>query len=307
MADDWTHIKADEIARRAIERLEAKRPRHPAAARHPAGHRAGLPTILRELKARGFKVVHVRAGDAGSPEDSDRAGAMGAAVRPACQPRYWPSVVASADRRDSAEPALAAPNPWNFGLIDLAGRRRSEGRAWRRVSSGRMLARGRRAAAIGGRGGRAGRAIGCRRPRRTSCRSPGRHNFRYSAHLPAAERDKTKVATRKPATTTAGPITASTPAKPKDPSHRHSSPAPNGRGRRSPIGHQFSVARPPAGSAALIPPSFAELSSHAKTRRAWPAVRTTAEPAAAVLRMIASNGAVERTRTSTGCPASTSS
>ena len=59
LADDWTHIRAKEIVRRALKRIEA---RHrgilllhdiqPATA-------AALPTLLAELKARGYKIVQV--------------------------------------------------------------------------------------------------------------------------------------------------------------------------------------------------------------------------------------------------------
>ena len=59
LADDWTHIRAKEIVRRAMKRIEA---RHrgilllhdiqPATA-------AALPTLLAELKARGYKIVQV--------------------------------------------------------------------------------------------------------------------------------------------------------------------------------------------------------------------------------------------------------
>src|SRR5262244_3560125 len=58
-ADDWTHINNKEVARRAISRLEARgkgilllHDIQPATA-------LALPEILKELKARGFKIVHV--------------------------------------------------------------------------------------------------------------------------------------------------------------------------------------------------------------------------------------------------------
>ena len=59
LADDWTHIKSHEVARRAVNRIEARgrgilllHDIKPATA-------LALPDILRELKARGFKIVHV--------------------------------------------------------------------------------------------------------------------------------------------------------------------------------------------------------------------------------------------------------
>ena len=67
MADDWTRINAHEIVRRALERLEAKgkgilllHDIKPATA-------LGLPDLLRELKARGYRVVHVVPAAAGRP------------------------------------------------------------------------------------------------------------------------------------------------------------------------------------------------------------------------------------------------
>jgi peptidoglycan/xylan/chitin deacetylase (PgdA/CDA1 family) len=58
-ADDWTRISADEIVRRALRRLEAKgkgvlllHDIHPATV-------LALPKIIAELKARGYRIVHV--------------------------------------------------------------------------------------------------------------------------------------------------------------------------------------------------------------------------------------------------------
>src|SRR5215475_7859212 len=59
MADDWTRISASEVVRRALERLEARgrgilllHDIQPATA-------LGLPVLLQELKARGYRIVHV--------------------------------------------------------------------------------------------------------------------------------------------------------------------------------------------------------------------------------------------------------
>src|SRR5947209_11497656 len=59
LADDWTHINNREVTRRAISRIEARgkgilllHDIQPATA-------LALPDILHELKARGFKIVHV--------------------------------------------------------------------------------------------------------------------------------------------------------------------------------------------------------------------------------------------------------
>jgi peptidoglycan/xylan/chitin deacetylase (PgdA/CDA1 family) len=59
MADDWRHINDNEIVRRAITRIEARgrgilllHDIHPKTA-------LALPALLRELKTRGYKIVHV--------------------------------------------------------------------------------------------------------------------------------------------------------------------------------------------------------------------------------------------------------
>src|SRR5204863_2360621 len=59
LADDWTHINNREVTRRAINRIEAQgkgilllHDIQPATA-------LALPEILKQLKARGFNIVHV--------------------------------------------------------------------------------------------------------------------------------------------------------------------------------------------------------------------------------------------------------
>ena len=68
LADDWTHISSREIIKRAISRIEAKgrgilllHDIQPATA-------AALPEILRELKARGFRIVQVVPASADRPK-----------------------------------------------------------------------------------------------------------------------------------------------------------------------------------------------------------------------------------------------
>ena len=67
-ADDWRRISAAEIVRRALHRLEAKgkgvlllHDIQPATA-------LALPTILSELQARGYRIVHVVPATAGRPK-----------------------------------------------------------------------------------------------------------------------------------------------------------------------------------------------------------------------------------------------
>jgi len=67
-ADDWMHISDKEIIRRALMRLEHKRKGilllHDI---HPATVQA-LPVLLKELKARGYHIVHVVAANAEHPK-----------------------------------------------------------------------------------------------------------------------------------------------------------------------------------------------------------------------------------------------
>src|SRR6187401_2585314 len=68
VADDWKHISASEVVRRTISRLDEKgkgvvllHDIQPATA-------LALPELLRELKTRGYRVVHVVPRGAPQPE-----------------------------------------------------------------------------------------------------------------------------------------------------------------------------------------------------------------------------------------------
>ena len=79
VADDWfRHITADEIAKRALRRIEARgrgilllHDIHPATA-------LAMPTILKGLKDRGYRIVHVVPAGPGQPKT-------------ATEPQYWAS------------------------------------------------------------------------------------------------------------------------------------------------------------------------------------------------------------------------
>src|SRR6266852_1412037 len=112
LADDWTHINNREIARRAISRIEARgkgilllHDIQPATA-------LALPEILKELKARGFKIVHVVPAAADRPKTVTEPEQW--AVRHTPEQKVWPrTLVVGAE---SPEPLLAAPSPENFGI-----------------------------------------------------------------------------------------------------------------------------------------------------------------------------------------------
>jgi peptidoglycan-N-acetylglucosamine deacetylase len=87
-ADDWTHISSQEVARRAINRVVTRgkgilllHDIQPATA-------LALPEILKELKSRGFKIVHV------VPSTPDRPKTVAEpelwATRRAPEPKVWP-------------------------------------------------------------------------------------------------------------------------------------------------------------------------------------------------------------------------
>jgi peptidoglycan/xylan/chitin deacetylase (PgdA/CDA1 family) len=116
LADDWTHINAKEITRRALQRIEE---RHrgilllhdiqPATA-------LALPVIIAELKARGYKIVHV------VPATPDRPATVAnnddwVQRHPHGRPA-WPRVLPVVG---AIEPGLDAPSPDNFGVSPSTG------------------------------------------------------------------------------------------------------------------------------------------------------------------------------------------
>ncbi len=116
LADDWTHISAKEITRRALQRIEARgrgilllHDIQPATA-------LALPAILAELKARGYKIVHV------VPATPDRPATVADnddwIQRHHTRPS-WPRVLAVGTA--SAQPSLSAPSPANFGVTAATG------------------------------------------------------------------------------------------------------------------------------------------------------------------------------------------
>jgi peptidoglycan-N-acetylglucosamine deacetylase len=117
LADDWTHINAKEITRRALQRIEARgrgilllHDIQPATA-------LALPTILAELKARGYKIVHV------VPATPDRPATVANnddwVQRHRTRPS-WPRVLAVGNV--TTQPGLDAPSPENFGVTEATGK-----------------------------------------------------------------------------------------------------------------------------------------------------------------------------------------
>ena len=114
VADDWTHINAAEIARRAVSRLEARG--KGVLLLHDIHEKTAvaLPVILQELKARGFKIVHVVPAAPDRPKTATTPEQWAAHTAPAHG--LWPRVVVI-DMAASA-PALTVPSPASFGVAD---------------------------------------------------------------------------------------------------------------------------------------------------------------------------------------------
>ena len=102
-ADDWKRISAHEVARRAVQRLEAKG--KGILLLHDIHQRTvdALPTILAELKARGFRVVHV------VPSSAERPATVTAAADwlPGSRPNLPPPVILIAEVQDPEGDSIA--------------------------------------------------------------------------------------------------------------------------------------------------------------------------------------------------------
>ena len=111
-ADDWTHINNREVARRAISRLEARGKGILLLHDIQARTALALPEILQELKARGFKIVHVVPATPDRPKTVTEPELW--AARHAPEPKLWPRTLVVGG--ESPEPVLAAPSPASFGI-----------------------------------------------------------------------------------------------------------------------------------------------------------------------------------------------
>jgi peptidoglycan/xylan/chitin deacetylase (PgdA/CDA1 family) len=116
VADDWRHINNHEVVRRAINRLEAKgrgilllHDIQPATA-------LGLAELLAQLKARGFKIVHVVAAGPDQPKTATEPEQWVLRHEP---PGIWPAALPTA--LAASQPMLAAPSPQSFGATADSG------------------------------------------------------------------------------------------------------------------------------------------------------------------------------------------
>lgn len=95
VADDWTRISSDEVLHRAMRRLEAKGRGILLLHDIQARTALALPALLRQLKARGFRIVHVvpnKSAPQKSPTD-DSPKVMMASVAPEKLP--WPRLLSN--------------------------------------------------------------------------------------------------------------------------------------------------------------------------------------------------------------------
>jgi peptidoglycan/xylan/chitin deacetylase (PgdA/CDA1 family) len=223
LADDWTHINSKEVAKRAINRIEARgkgilllHDIQPATA-------LAFPEILAELKARGFKIVHV------VPATADRPASVAepelwAARHPRGQ-QVWPRTLVVG--MEEPEPTLSAPAPANFGIENFGG-------PTIKVAMAETFERKviRDSDALLPPVASWPHPVAYAVPTGVNVLPvPGAYNFKYSRSLRLGKDDKPKVvASKKPA------------AKPKDPWGNSFMPAPAHRPR---FGHQLTVVRPP--------------------------------------------------------------
>jgi peptidoglycan/xylan/chitin deacetylase (PgdA/CDA1 family) len=118
VADDWhRHITANDIAQRALRRLDARgrgilllHDIHPATA-------LAMPAILRGLKERGFRVVHVVPAAAGRPKTYSEPQQWAA-----YSSRYARSRIADVEA-GSIDPRLPVPSRDSLGMDHAAGAR----------------------------------------------------------------------------------------------------------------------------------------------------------------------------------------
>jgi len=112
-ADDWKHIKASEVMRRALMRIEEKgrgvlllHDIQPATV-------VALPGLLRELKLRGYRIVHVEPASATQPKTETTASEWQLRGTKD-EPVRWPRFTMKVDPKTEL-PALPAPSPQSFG------------------------------------------------------------------------------------------------------------------------------------------------------------------------------------------------
>jgi peptidoglycan-N-acetylglucosamine deacetylase len=225
LADDWTHINAKEVAKRAINRIEARgrgilllHDIQPATA-------LAFPEILAELKARGFKIVHVVPATADRPKTVAEPELWAARRTP--EQKVWPRTLVVG--MEEPEPVLNAPAPANFGIEHFGGPviRVALAQTFERqvVRDGEPLL-----PAVTPWPQPAAYSVP---PEAQVLPVAGAYNFRYSRPFRLGSPDKPKVAAKKPW------------PRPKDVQGTRGLFPPTGGTTRQKFGHQLTVVRPP--------------------------------------------------------------
>ena len=119
MGDDWTRISAKEINRRTLMRLEARgkgiillHDIQPATAN-------GLPELLRELKVRGYRIVHVVPTGPGRVKTQTTPEQWAVRHPPKPDQGIWANAVAV--NGHAGDPVLGAPSLQSFGADEITG------------------------------------------------------------------------------------------------------------------------------------------------------------------------------------------
>jgi peptidoglycan/xylan/chitin deacetylase (PgdA/CDA1 family) len=106
-ADDWKHIKASEVYRRALTRIEAKHKGILLLHDIQPATVAALPMLLKELKHRGYHIVHVEPAKADQPKTPTEPSQWLMSGNKA----NWPAEVVSVDGVFGSEPNRAKTTP----------------------------------------------------------------------------------------------------------------------------------------------------------------------------------------------------
>ena len=236
VADDWTHITAKEVVRRALNRIEAKgrgilllHDIQPATA-------AGLPDLLKELKARGYRIVHVVQAGPNRPKTATAPEQWVVRHEPV---GLWPRIqVASLTL---PEPVLTAPSLQSLGvtgrpgalvpIVPMLGAEKL-GKANEDVPAIALWPHGVRLSAL---------------PETEVLPAPAAENFRYARvwRQPAVVRIARKPVAPKDVAPTPSPKGAVPPSPVRATTTVKDLSQPTARTR--PTGHQIQLPRPPAG------------------------------------------------------------
>ena len=136
-ADDWRHVSSDRVYQLAIQRLEAKGKGilllHDIQARTVAA----LPKIIRDLKARGYRIVHV------VPATADRPATPTDPQQWQLHPysetvaiSHWPKIPNFVYAKSTT---LPAPDLADLAWQDTAPKDRAQRRAWRDAQWSRQV------------------------------------------------------------------------------------------------------------------------------------------------------------------------